>query len=156
TALHAHDSWLVAGGAKVEIVTGTRFPRADLTPPEDSILRKQCEGDSPRACWIELKEFDVTLADNIVDVYLREVRPDEPLRARWQALHADGKPWRERYRKFARIEIGADDVSAAGLRAIRKPANLDLEIVPIGDEVLRSGAPARFVVLSSGQPVKNQ
>jgi hypothetical protein len=156
TALHAHDSWLVDDGGTVSIVTGMRFPRADLTPPEGSIARRQCIGEGARSCWIELKEFDVTLADNIVDVYLREVRPDASIRARWQDLHARGQEWHERYRKFARIEIVSEGATPDQLDAIRRPALLDLEIVPVGSAPLRSGATAKFVVLAKGEPVKNQ
>lgn len=155
TALHAHDSWFARDGDTVTLVTGTRFPRAELVAPAESIARKECSTNGgANACWVELHEFDITLDDRIVDVYLREVHPDEAVRAQWQALHANRKEWRERYRKFARIEWGDDGNTTAEQRqSVRQPANLPLEVLPIGNTAFAKGTQARFVVLSQGKPV---
>jgi uncharacterized GH25 family protein len=155
TALHAHDSWFAREGDAITLVTGTRYPRAELVPPPESFAQSHCvdAGGGAKSCWAELREFNIVLDDRIVDVYLREVRPDDVLRARWQALHASGKQWVERYRKFARIEIATDRATPAQRLVLRQPARLDLEILPAGDATFASGAPARFVVLSQGAPV---
>lgn len=177
TALHAHDSWIARDGAAFRFATGTRYPRAEFTPPPDSVAQAACRDDRaatlpftmaastqqglqmeapPRpalGCWIELHEFDIVLEPPVVDIYLRELHPTDEVRTRWNALHAGGFAWHERYRKFARIEVSTPTTSAQELQAIRQPANLDLEIVPAGNSALRAGAPARFVVLSRGEPV---
>lgn len=157
TALHAHDSWLVNDGATVTLVTGTRFPKPELVPPKDAIANDGCATKgAARACWVELKEFDIVLEPKIVDVYLREVRPDEAVRTRWQALHADRKEWRERYRKFARIEIATAGATDEQRLSLRQPANLDLELLPRGSAALKAGAQARFALLSKGRPMAGQ
>lgn len=138
-AAHAHDSWFAHDdGGALTIVTGTRYPRADLTAPPDSIAKREC---SSRACWAEMREFEIELDPRIVELYFKEAKPDQAVRDRWNALHAKGIAWHERYRKFMRVELapGADE----------KPAGLELEILPVG-------AKARFVLLSRNKPVANQ
>lgn len=160
----AHDSWIVDDGADLSIATGSRWPQVELVTPPDSIVNAGCSnarGDplpfraQPRAiaCWAELREFDIELPPALVEVYMRDVRPPGAVRARWQALHADGVPWRERYRKFMRIENAPPGCAPDVLRAIRRPLGLDMEIVPVGDAPLRAGNAARFAVLSQGKPV---
>jgi uncharacterized GH25 family protein len=135
---HAHDSWFVQDdGARPAIVTGTRYPRADLVAPPESIARQQC---SAAACWAELHEFEIDLDPKIVEVYFRDALPSKEVRERWKALRAKGVTWHERYRKFARIQFASDGA---------KPAGLDLEIVP-------AGKPGRFMLLSNRQPVPGQ
>lgn len=164
---NAHDSWIVHDAAVLSLATGNRYPRAELAPPADSIALAACvngggrplpfrAGTEARACWAELREFEIDLEPRLVDVYLKEARPPDAVRARWLELHADGTGWHERYRKFARIELGAAGASPDVLRAIRRPAGLDLEIVPVGDAPLKANAPARFAVLSRGEPVRGQ
>jgi uncharacterized GH25 family protein len=154
TVLHAHDSWLVNEGDAIALVTGTRFPKAEIVPPADSVASRGCATEgSARACWIELREFEIVLEPKIVDVYFREARPADSVVARWHGLHATGKEWRERYRKFARIEIAPADATDEQRRSIRQPANLDLELLPIGNRPFETGSAARFVLLSKGQPV---
>jgi hypothetical protein len=133
----AHDSWLVPTSSGFEVVTGARYPRIDLKPPPQSIARAGPD-------WVELREFDITLDDKLVDVYLREAQPSQEVRERWQRLHARGVPWQERYRKFMRIE---------GAQTGSSPVGLDLEFVAVGGGGVRAGDQARFVALSNGKPV---
>lgn len=126
----AHDSWIAGPG---RIVTGNRYPVSEITVPPEAVAAAKCNDGT---CWAELKPFDITLDAKIVDVYFHEARPDEAVRARWNALKAKGLAWRERYRKFVRS--GLDTT----------PAGLDLEIVARGE--------GRFVLLSEGVPVKGQ
>ena len=166
-AAHAHDSWIVPDGSVLSVATGNRYPRAELTVPPGGIEQAACHSASggrasfarragPQGCWAELREYGIELDAALVPVYLREARPPETVRDRWQALHAEGIGWRERYRKFARIELAGPEVPTAVLRNLRRPAGLDLEIVPAGDSPLRVGQPGRFIVLSQGQPVPGQ
>ena len=166
-AAQAHDSWIVAGASALTLATGDRYPRAEIVVPPRSIVRSACRDASGRpapfapvagavACWAELQAFEIELDAALVPVYLREARPPDPVRERWQALQAEGIGWRERYRKFARIERAGPGVPAAVLRNLRRPAGLDLEIVPAGEAPLRAGQPGRFIVLAQGQPVRGQ
>jgi hypothetical protein len=166
-AAQAHDSWIVAGASAFTLATGDRYPRAEIVVPRDSIVQSACRDAAGRSapfepatgalgCWAELREFDIELDAALVPVYLREARPPDAVSRRWQALQAEGVGWRERYRKFARIELAAPAVPPAVLRKLRQPAGLDLEIVPAGDAPLRAGQPGRFTVFANGQPVRGQ
>ena len=143
---HAHDSWFERGdGGSLALVTGTRYPRADLVLPPESVEARACEGN---ACWAELHEFDVSLDPQIVDVYFREAQPPQSVRERWKALRAQGIDWHERYRKFMRVQLAPG--AAPG------PAGLDLEIVPRGDTSPATGSKARFALFAQGRPVNDQ
>jgi uncharacterized GH25 family protein len=157
TALHAHDSWLVERDGSVGIVTGARYPRADLVPPPGSIARRDCNtSGGAKSCWMELREFDIVLEPKIVDVYFKDARPSDAVAAQWRGMLSENEPWRERYRKFARIELTTAATTGEQRASLRRPANLDLEILPLGGAALDTSAPARFVVLSKGEPVRAQ
>ena len=153
----AHDSWYArdAAGGDLTIVTGTRYPKVDLVVPPESIADSRCtSAGASRSCWAEFRDFDITLDDKLVDVYLREVNPPADIAARWRALRAHGVAWQERYRKFTRIEIAPPGESAQRLAALRRPSGAGLEIVAAPDSPLRAGAVARFDVMSHGRPVE--
>jgi hypothetical protein len=133
------------GAGHLAIATGTRYPRYDLVAIPDSIAAQRCE---PHTCWAELREYTIDLDPKLVQVYFRDAQPSAQVRQRWQALHADGVPWHERYRKFARIVLDA----GAGVPS----AGLDLEIVPAPGSALKPGSRARFVLLSKNEPVPGQ
>lgn len=179
----AHDSWLAdapgarSAGTTLVLGTGNRYPLAETAPPAEAVAGAGCVDARGRrhalraagwrstalllrspakgaaGCWAELTAHDITLAPALVDVYFREIRPPETVRAAWAAQAEQGLPWQERYRKFARIEQGSATVSAAQRRAIRAPLGLPLEIVVLGDAALRTGQPATFQVLLDGQPL---
>jgi hypothetical protein len=177
----AHDSWLAATpgarGSAFAMSTGNRFPVAEIAPPAESLAAAGCVDAQGRkqvlraaastanalglqtvatgalACWAELRAFDVTLDAKLVEVYLREVQPAESVRSAWAAQLEQGLPWRERYRKFARIERGTGGATHAQLRRLRTPIGLPAEIVVNGDAPLRTGEVASFRVLTQGQPV---
>jgi hypothetical protein len=161
----AHDSWIVPAPSGLSLATGNRYPRAELAVPPASIAQAACRDAAGRpapfgrtsgalGCWAELHEFEVELDATQVRAYLHEARPQASVAGRWHALQADGIGWRERYRKFARIEVAGPEVPAAVLRTLRRPAGLALEIVPAADTALRAGQPSRFLVLSGGRPVR--
>lgn len=184
----AHDTWLTpserdarSGGSSFEMSTGDRFPRGEVAPDANSLMRNACvsvdgkrqrlqpertEGASlllrvrhapdsaPLACWVEQRTFDLDLEPALVDVYLQEIRAIASVRAHWQELKAAGKPWRETYRKNARIETAHGLNASAGQRAAaRKPVGLPLEIVVEGDAALRPDVEHGFVVLLGGKPL---
>lgn len=150
-AAWAHDSWLArdARGAWV-FVTGSRYPLADAgTVPARPMCRSR---GGASACWAELPEHTIELDAALVDVYLKEIRPPQDVLDAWSSMKEAGLPWRESYRKFARIESGSAQASA--LAEIRRPAGQPLEIVIEGDAPLAPGRAVSFRVLSDGQPVK--
>jgi hypothetical protein len=177
----AHDSWLAplpaARGTAFGLSTGNRYPVAEVAPPVESVaeagcidaqgqrqplrplevrgaaLRLQTESSGPLACWIALHTIEVTLTPRLVKVYLRDIQPPAGVAEAWAAQQADGLPWVERYRKFARVEHGLAQAAPGVLRQMRAPLGLPLEIVVDGDAPLRAGEAARFRVLSQGQPV---
>ena len=169
----AHDSWL----AGLALTTGNRYPRGETGTPASSLAAAQCMDGSgrrhallvraetaqalqlstaargPVACWAELKPFEVTLTPELVAVYFKDIRPDDKVRDAWAAQLERGGEWRERYAKFARIELGTTGAPAEALRKLRAPAGAALEIVAEGDAPLRAGENVRFRVLAAGQPV---
>jgi hypothetical protein len=176
----AHDSWLAAqGDGGLTMRTGERYPLATSAPPASSLAEAACvdgrfraqplqagvptptalplavptAAQGPLACWVALHEHTITLPPELVDVYFREIRPPQHLRAAWAAQHQDGLAWQERYRKVARIERSRPGDPPEALRAVRAPRNLPLEIVVDGDAPLRAGQPAGFRVLAQGRPV---
>lgn len=131
----AHDSWLVPTDGGLEVVTGARWPKVDLTAPPGSIARRGPD-------WVELHDFDITLEDKLVDVYVREAQPPAAVRERWQRLRTRGVAWQERYGKFMRIDRGG---------TAREPVGAALELVVSDRPAV--GAPVRFTALSQGRPV---
>jgi hypothetical protein len=96
-------------------------------------------------CWAQLSPFDVEVPPEKIEVYLREIQASPALRATWAAMKARGLPWRERYTKFARIELGGTGPRAAlplGMDVVlsnpRQPIRAGDEL---GFQVLRDGAP---------------
>jgi hypothetical protein len=173
----AHDTWFspvpgsATAAARLELATGNRYPVQEVNPGAASLAKAGClgtqwqriplqpAGDTPRAlvlraqkpgavsCWAELKPFDIEIEPRLVQVYLDEIRAPSAVREAWKRLHERGVPWRESYRKFARIELqpqrGVD----------RKPAGLPLELVVLGDAPLRAGVPLQFRLLRDGRPL---
>jgi hypothetical protein len=138
----AHDSWLVPAAGGLQLVTGDRYPVSETasTPAASGCMDAHGRKRALRlrgsvSCWATLAEHDIVLEDDKVAVYLREIRPPAALQERWAQQREAGLPWRERYSKYARIEL-------AGVPA--GPLGLPLEIVTSG------GA---FAVLAHGQPV---
>jgi hypothetical protein len=97
------------------------------------------------SCWAQLTAFDVEVAPDKIELYLREIQASPAQRATWASMKARGLPWRERYTKSSRIEIGGS--GARGPVPMAMDVLLDNPRQPIraGDEigyqVLRDGAP---------------
>lgn len=111
------------------------------------------------SCWIETRPLQVELTPPEIDEYLAEIQAAPDIVARWHALRQQGARWRETYSKTARFEHLADAAAAADglppgtLARLRQPSGRALEIVLLGEEAVRVGAPLSAQVLEDGQPV---
>lgn len=173
----AHDTWFEllpafrAGELRLALGTGDRFPAHEFAIDPRYLARQGCHGSAPgqvdamrainttatalllrapvsvRACWAQLKPFQITLEADKVPVYLKEINAPADVRASWAALQARGLPWQETYTKHARINIG--DVSAQSaapsgmaldmlMRAAPGPVRVRDKVVV---QVLREGRP---------------
>jgi len=168
------------GQAVLELATGTRYPVQQFGQSFGSVARSGCIGSGggalaltplhehenwldlvtkvgsgdgpPLACWVELGAVDTLLEPKIVEVYFKDIRPPEAVRQTWAALQARKLPWRESYRKFARIELpAAAGTPAQSLAAARQPLGLGLEIVVLGAAPIAVGQPLSFQVLRDGK-----
>ena len=123
------------GHAVFALGTGTRFPTYEFALAYESIAASGCRGegataaplahveDRPTAvvvrsatplnarsaitCWAQVVPFDVEVPPDKIELYLREIQASPALRATWEGMKSRGLPWRERYTKFARIELAA-------------------------------------------------
>ncbi|MDF2465128.1 MAG: hypothetical protein K0Q43_3363 [Ramlibacter sp.] len=180
----AHDSWLSPGrdGKLLELATGNRYPVQEFGPVAASVARARCSdgvvqgpalravqehaqrldlapdvddgAPSPVSCWAELQAVDIELEPRLVQVYLAEIRAPADVRNRWAGLQERRLPWRENYRKFARIELASASALPPGrLAAARQPVGMALEIVVLGSDPVAVGAPLAFQVLREGRPL---
>ena len=162
------------GQLALELATGNRFPVQEFGQAAAGVVKSACAtrgdarlplqprreqaqwlelsaalpepGDSPLSCWLELAAAEIEIEPRLVEVYFAEIRTSAANRKAWVALQSRGLPWRERYRKFARIEIGQE-------AAARRPAGLDLEIVVLGEQPISVGRALEFQVLRDGRPL---
>jgi hypothetical protein len=167
------------GSAPLALGTGNRFPRQEFSVGEASLQQRGCRtresrpatlplltvrdteqalvlrapGRAARAwtsCWAQQQPFEIELPPEKVEVYLAEIRPPENVLASWADMKARGLPWRERYAKHARIELGARGTPAAAPHATGMAMDVLLEAA---HEPLRAGDTARFQVLRDGHPL---
>ena len=161
------------GQVALELATGNRFPVQEFGNSAAGVVQAACAtaagarlalrplreqakwldlsapvpkaGEQSLSCWLELAPAEIEIEPRLVEVYFTEIRTSAANRQAWAALQARGLPWRESYRKFARIELGQDAVA-------RQPAGLDLEIVVLGNKPIAVGEPLEFQVLRDGRP----
>jgi len=170
-AAQAHDTWFEPRtGGTLALGTGNRFPVAELAVDDQYFVKSGCTAADGGArtleklrftetmtvlraqapalsCHVQLAPFDVELPTDKIEVYFKEIRPSAAVLAAWQALQARGLPFRERYVKSARIDLGTG-------AAVPRPAGTALDamrIEPMGP--LTTGAEAVFVVLREGRPL---
>ena len=132
----AHDTWFerrdeVASSPELALGTGNRYPRQESGVGTEYLARQGCRSAASEqvrplkamgqeaaalllhapagasSCWAQLTPFEVTLAPDKIAVYLQEIQAGPEVRQVWAAMAARGLPWRERYVKNARIELGA-------------------------------------------------
>jgi hypothetical protein len=180
----AHDTWFNPGreAGMLELATGNRYPVQEVGPAAASLALARCgDGAAPEmplramrehrerlelaplandaaqgllSCRAELHAAEIELEPRLVQVYLAEIRAPAATRAAWAQLQQQGVPWRERYRKFARIELAADGaVTPERLATARQPTGMALEIVILGERPLAIGQPLEFQVLRDGVPL---
>jgi hypothetical protein len=109
--------------------------------------RRPADGEALR-CWTQLEPFDLELKPELIEVYFKEIGAGDELRRTWDAMRARGLPWRERYTKHARIDIGGSGGSG-GSRTV--PMGMD--IVRQSAEPPRAGTTLEFQVLRDGAPL---
>lgn len=154
--------------------TGNRFPVFEIPLGYEYVVGSGCRGegasaaalahveDRPTAlvvrsaapvkagaaltCWAELTPFDVVVPPDKVEVYLAEIQAGAALRATWAAMKARGLPWKERYTKVSRVEIGG-----TGLRAAL-PLSMDVRLES-PRQPIRAGDALTFQVLRDGAPI---
>lgn len=163
-----------AGQVALELATGNRYPVQEFGQSAAGVVRPVCVSSAgarlalqpwreqarwldlaaqvtqgtgqPLSCWLELAPVEIEIEPRLVEVYFAEIRASAANRQAWAALQARGLPWRERYRKFARIELGQE-------AAARPPAGLDLEIVLLDEPAIAVGRLLEFQVLRDGKPL---
>ena len=168
------------GPLVLELATGSRYPVQESSQAPASVAQSGCtdgaarmplrphrvhprwldlragvaEPGAPVGCWVELAPADIEIEPARVEVYFAEIKASSAHREAWAAMRARGMPWRETYRKFARIELAwAPAAPAARIAAARRPVGLDLEIVPLGSQPITVGQPVEFQVIRAGQPL---
>lgn len=163
--------------------TGNRYPQREFNPTAGSLqqaacrsadgrrlpLKPQAEGAKHLAlqapwptattglsCWAELRPFSVELAPETVAVYFAEIRPPEAVRVAWEEMRQRGVPWKERYTKYARIDLAAADPRRQAPDALAGdglPTGLALDIVLDRRQPLRPRGELSFQVLRLGKPL---
>jgi len=173
-AAWAHDTWFERIDAndaapRLALGTGNRFPVQESGIDAKFVVESGCRAarvatslqptgqaehalqlraaPSASTCWLQTTPFEVTLAADKIALYLREVNPDTAQRAAWADMQRRGQPWRERYVKNARIELGEPS-------ALPAPLGLDLVIEHTGP--IRPGQDFTVRVLRDGQPLPGQ
>lgn len=163
----AHDTWFeraADNGVPLALGTGNRFPVAETPVDARYLVARHCIGadgtrvaldaqDTTRlrpgagaaTCVVQLQPFDIELPPEKVAIYFAETRPAPAIKQAWADQRGRGAPFRERYTKFARIELdprGAATPSGAAMDVVRTD--------PAGP--LTTGTDAVFQVLRDGQP----
>jgi hypothetical protein len=176
----AHDTWFealpataTAAGTELALGTGNQFPAMESPLAASSLVHSGCISDAgerlplqalrstgqalrlwalaqARSCWAQSEAFDVTIGPELVAVYFKEIQASPALRAAWAQLQQRGLPWRERYVKHARIELG--DLSGTPATT---PLAMDLQLLSV-DAPLRAGSRISALVLRDGQPLADQ
>jgi hypothetical protein len=176
----AHDTWFealpataAAAGSELALGTGNQFPAMESPLAASSLVHSGCitaAGErlplqalrstgqalrlwapaQARSCWAQSEAFDVTIGPALVAVYFKEIQASATLRAAWAQLQQRGLPWRERYVKHARIELG-ELTDKPGTT----PLAMDMQLLT-PDAPVRAGSVINAVVLRDGQPLADQ
>jgi hypothetical protein len=173
SAAQAHDTWFHATPARpgaaleLHLGTGNRYPVQETGVGAEYLERQGCRstngekpmrpvrdteralvlqaGSDARSCWAQLVPLDIQIKPNLVAVYLKEIQAPAWVHKTWSQQQAQGLPWKERYTKHARIDLGASATTA--------------EPVPLGMDILRQTLPdgsLRFRLLRGGQALAGQ
>jgi len=142
-----------AGGGTTPLKPVAQHPEA-LELQATPVAAASAPSSAILACWAELQPAEIVLEPPTVQIYLAEIKASMATRSYWNRLLTQGEPWRETYRKYARIELNPGQPTAPErLAAARQPAGLDLELLVLGAQPITVGAPLDFQVLRDGQPL---
>jgi Domain of unknown function (DUF4198) len=177
-AARAHDTWFAPqadarGGAPVlALGTGNQYPVQEVPVGSEYLVRSGCrQGDKPvelkplrlrdtallmrapaapgQSCWAQLQQFDIELPPDKIRIYLRDINATPAVRAAWADIAARGLPWKERYTKNARIELGRIGTTA--------PSGMGLDVlIDAHNRAPRVGDMLGFRVLRDGAPLAEQ
>jgi hypothetical protein len=166
----AHDTWFdPLPGGDLSLSTGNRFPAGEIAVDDQYFARRGCVAADGRllalnrrrftdratllaaeagaqTCFVQLDAFDVELPPDKIAVYFDEIRPGAAALAAWEQLRARGLPFRERYVKSARVDIGP--LRSAARTGLAMDA---LRLSPEGALSVRDEAV--FQVLKHGAPL---
>jgi hypothetical protein len=162
-AAAAHDTWFERAGGTLRLGTGNLFPRQENAIDPGYLVRSGCRSDggetlalkalqaadpalelqvppAAASCWAQLAAFEVELTPDKIALYLREVRPPQPVLSAWAAMQQRGLPWKERYTKHARVALGTPAAAAAADSGMAMDARIE-STQPHTFRVLRDGEP---------------
>ena len=168
----AHDTWFEPlPGGTIALGTGNRFPVTELAVDDKFFAKRGCvtadgtaraleklrftdkatllrpKGNSVAlTCFVQLDPFEIDLPADKIEIYFKEIRPSAAVLAAWADLEARGLPFKERYTKSARIDVGADASSQPTGTAMDA-----LRVSPRG--ALTVDSEAVFQVLLDGKPL---
>ena len=108
-------------------------------------------GATPVTCWAQLMPFELEVPADKIEIYLKEVQPPQAVLDSWAGMRARGLAWKERYTKYARVEIAG---GAAPAVAAPVPMGMDM-LLESGLQAIREGDPLVFRVLRDGAPLPN-
>ena len=177
-AAAAHDTWFKplppsrADALPLALGTGDRFPTQESAIDPQYLARQGCLVSVPgrasamhaqrttatalllrapgsaRSCWAQLTPFQITLPDDKVPVYLKEINASADVRANWAAMQARGLVWKETYTKHARINLGAVSAQSA------EPSGMAMDMLLLSDPgALRVRDTVLVQVLREGRPL---
>jgi Domain of unknown function (DUF4198) len=171
-SVSAHDTWFAPQpGGVLALGTGNRFPVTELAVDDKFFAKRGClaadgtpaaldkirftdkttllrskAGTGALSCFVQLEPFEIELPPDKIDIYFKEIRPSPAALAAWADLKARGLPFKERYTKSARIDLGPEastQTTGAAMDALR--------VSPSG--ALTVGSVAVFQLLQNGKPL---
>jgi hypothetical protein len=171
STVSAHDTWFAPQpGGVLALGTGNRFPVTELAVDDKYFVKRGCiggdgtatpldklrftdkttllraKGPAAQTCFVQLEPFDVELPPDKIEIYFKEIRPSAATLSAWADLKARGLPFKERYTKSARIDLGSEASTQ------RTGTAMDaLRVSPSG--ALTVGSTAVFQLLQKGQPL---
>lgn len=161
-----------SGESVLALATGNRFPVAETAVDFQYFAQHGCRGADgaarpielqryteresllrvrgvapPMSCFVQIAPFDIELPPDKIELYFAEIKPSAAVLAAWATLKARGLPFRERYVKSARIDLGAQPAPSA-------PVGIAMDVLRLAPAgALAVGTEATFQVLREGRPL---
>ena len=138
--------------------SGPILPLTPLKPLRETrtavLLQAKVAGSGAITCWAQLNPFEIELAADKIELYLKEINAPQAVREQWAAWSARGLPWKERYTKYARIELSGSGDALPSPISIPIPIGMDI-VLDASVLPLRVGNTISFRVLRDGAPLPN-